>query len=345
MRGGRGARQAFLGSRRRIRGLNPTSLPKEEESQRVNRSTSDRAGAVAGESKAQANDSGGCLVHYAAAPWRASPRGLQGQYGCPERAGLQHTSVAHSATQTALTRPPITHAAAMAGGPQWTVLFVFRTPRRGRLFHGGSCRHAAGTRTCGLGLAIGVFPLIFAAERPLVSCRAIPRPLSTRRVRASAPPPAPSSIAPPPPLLLRECVCSFQCAPALPFLLICALDIPYLQRPPPRLVPAPILHPHLQAPPRSPATAALIMYFPRSLALAGLATSLLPQALAQTWTSCNPLNQTDCPNNPALSTNATFHWNKTRTDSDLWNSTAGDVDFTTVGKASNPPKSLSHALC
>lgn len=206
MRGGRGARQAFLGSRRRIRGLNPTSLPKEEESQTVNRSTSDRAGAVAGESKAQANDSGGCLVHYAAAPWRASPRGLQGQYGCPERAGLQHTSVARSAMQTTLTRPLITHAAAMAGGPQWTVLFVFRTPRRGRLFHGGSCRHAAGTRTCGLGLAIGVFPLIFAAERPLVSCRAIPRPLSTRRVRASAPPPAPSSIAPPPPLLLRECL-------------------------------------------------------------------------------------------------------------------------------------------
>ncbi|EKG16816.1 Glycoside hydrolase family 16 [Macrophomina phaseolina MS6] len=73
------------------------------------------------------------------------------------------------------------------------------------------------------------------------------------------------------------------------------------------------------------------MYFPRSCALVALATSLLPQALAQTWTSCNPLNQTDCPNNPALSTNATFHWNKTRTDSDLWNSTAGDVDFTTTG--------------
>lgn len=73
------------------------------------------------------------------------------------------------------------------------------------------------------------------------------------------------------------------------------------------------------------------MYLPHSLALLGAAASLVPQVLAQTWTTCNPLNQTGCPDNAALGTNATFHWNKTRTDDDLWNSTAGTIDFTTTG--------------
>lgn len=77
------------------------------------------------------------------------------------------------------------------------------------------------------------------------------------------------------------------------------------------------------------------MYLSRSFALSGLAATLLPQALAQTWTSCNPLNTT-CDNNPALGTNATFHWNKTQADSDLWTKTAGTIDFTTRGSPRTP---------
>ncbi|KAF2083911.1 glycoside hydrolase family 16 protein [Saccharata proteae CBS 121410] len=68
-----------------------------------------------------------------------------------------------------------------------------------------------------------------------------------------------------------------------------------------------------------------------ALALLGLASSLLPQAFAQTWTSCNPLNQTDCPVDAAFGTNATFSFNETSADSAIWNTTAGTVDYTSTG--------------
>ena len=48
--------------------------------------------------------------------------------------------------------------------------------------------------------------------------------------------------------------------------------------------------------------------------------SVLPTALAQTSTSCNPLNQTGCPYMEALGGNATFLWNETGIPSDgkIW---------------------------
>jgi len=59
--------------------------------------------------------------------------------------------------------------------------------------------------------------------------------------------------------------------------------------------------------------------------------ALLPAAFAQTWTSCNPLNSTKCPNDQALGGNATFQWNNTAADSKIWNTTNGNVQFTTLG--------------
>ena len=51
-------------------------------------------------------------------------------------------------------------------------------------------------------------------------------------------------------------------------------------------------------------------------------SSLLSTAVAQTFTSCNPLNAT-CPNDPALSTNQTWHFDSTPGDSKIWNVTNG----------------------
>jgi beta-glucanase (GH16 family) len=51
----------------------------------------------------------------------------------------------------------------------------------------------------------------------------------------------------------------------------------------------------------------------KSFALSAIAAlaALLPTALAQTHTNCNPLNTTGCPSMQALGTNATFLFNKT----------------------------------
>ncbi|KAF2493907.1 extracellular cell wall glucanase Crf1 [Lophium mytilinum] len=62
-----------------------------------------------------------------------------------------------------------------------------------------------------------------------------------------------------------------------------------------------------------------------------LVAALLPAAFAQTWTACNPLNSTGCPTNPALGGNATFLWNTTSADSNVWNTTNGKVQYTPAG--------------
>jgi len=50
-----------------------------------------------------------------------------------------------------------------------------------------------------------------------------------------------------------------------------------------------------------------------TLSAVALLATLLPTALAQTHTDCNPLNTTGCPDMPALGGNATFNFN------DTWN--------------------------
>ncbi|KAF2006480.1 glycoside hydrolase family 16 protein [Amniculicola lignicola CBS 123094] len=60
-------------------------------------------------------------------------------------------------------------------------------------------------------------------------------------------------------------------------------------------------------------------------ALAVLA-GLLPTALAQTHTDCNPLNTTGCPDMPALGGNYTFDFNKTMSEKIWTESNQGSVD-------------------
>ncbi|KAL6720314.1 hypothetical protein ACLMJK_002235 [Lecanora helva] len=51
-------------------------------------------------------------------------------------------------------------------------------------------------------------------------------------------------------------------------------------------------------------------------------------AAAQTWTSCNPLNQTNCPGDTALGVaNATFDFTKATARDDVWNTTAGSITY------------------
>ncbi len=65
----------------------------------------------------------------------------------------------------------------------------------------------------------------------------------------------------------------------------------------------------------------LILYF-------SLLSAVIAPAAAQTWTNCNPLNQTDCPSNTALGmSNATFDFTKSSAQSNLWNITAGDIVY------------------
>jgi hypothetical protein len=71
---------------------------------------------------------------------------------------------------------------------------------------------------------------------------------------------------------------------------------------------------------------------------------LAPLALAQTFTSCNPMERTDCPADPALGTNTTFNWTGgVMADSKIWNTTAGKMDwqddgahFTIHGEGDSP---------
>lgn len=70
---------------------------------------------------------------------------------------------------------------------------------------------------------------------------------------------------------------------------------------------------------------------------------LLPQIVApQTWTSCNPLNRTDCPTDVALGTNHTFDFTTSQAGSS-WNTTAGNIvygangaEFTIRDKGDSP---------
>ncbi|KAI4225418.1 MAG: hypothetical protein L6R40_008366 [Gallowayella cf. fulva] len=57
-----------------------------------------------------------------------------------------------------------------------------------------------------------------------------------------------------------------------------------------------------------------------------LSTFVAPPVVAQTWTACNPLNTTDCPHDPALSTNHTFDF-LTSTAGSTWNTTAGALTY------------------
>lgn len=60
--------------------------------------------------------------------------------------------------------------------------------------------------------------------------------------------------------------------------------------------------------------------------------SLLATALAQTFTSCNPLNRTDCPPNTALGiSNYTIDFTKSIMSDKVWNVTAGKIDFNDPG--------------
>lgn len=69
--------------------------------------------------------------------------------------------------------------------------------------------------------------------------------------------------------------------------------------------------------------------------LFSLATLLLyaaTRAVAQTYTSCNPLNETDCPSDPALGTSTYFNFTGMQSaDSKIWNTTAGTVNWGDYG--------------
>lgn len=59
--------------------------------------------------------------------------------------------------------------------------------------------------------------------------------------------------------------------------------------------------------------------------LTALCALLITLTSAQTFTSCNPLNRTDCPVDPALSTNTTLNLTSGNFPTALWNTTAGVV--------------------
>ncbi|KAL8721243.1 MAG: hypothetical protein Q9225_002020 [Loekoesia sp. 1 TL-2023] len=62
------------------------------------------------------------------------------------------------------------------------------------------------------------------------------------------------------------------------------------------------------------------------LFLLTLLTTLTAPVAAQTWTSCNPLNTTDCPTDPALGTNHTYDFT-TSSAGNTWNTTAGAITY------------------
>jgi len=72
------------------------------------------------------------------------------------------------------------------------------------------------------------------------------------------------------------------------------------------------------------------------------AAALISPAIAQTWTTCNPLNAT-CPNDPALGLNHTFYFNESSTVTNSYNITAGALvygdngtEFTVNSKGDSP---------
>lgn len=82
-----------------------------------------------------------------------------------------------------------------------------------------------------------------------------------------------------------------------------------------------------------------------SLALSAVAllSALLPTTLAQTYTSCNPLNTTGCPDMPALGGNTTFKFNTSLYDEHWTQPNQGKIDWNengatfTVAKSGDSP--------
>jgi hypothetical protein len=64
------------------------------------------------------------------------------------------------------------------------------------------------------------------------------------------------------------------------------------------------------------------------ISLVGL-LSLIAPAVAQTWTSCNPLNTTTCPTDKALGQTHMFDF--TQTNGGGWNTTAGIINYDDMG--------------
>ena len=65
--------------------------------------------------------------------------------------------------------------------------------------------------------------------------------------------------------------------------------------------------------------------------LAFTTTFLLTLASAQTFTSCNPLNSTNCPIDNALGTNHTWDFTTGQADTTSWNVTDGTISYGTNG--------------
>ena len=72
-----------------------------------------------------------------------------------------------------------------------------------------------------------------------------------------------------------------------------------------------------------------------AVSAAALLAAVVPTALAQTHTLCNPLNTTGCPDMQALGGNATFYWNKTGipTGGKVWEKqNQGSIDWSEDAK-------------
>ncbi len=61
------------------------------------------------------------------------------------------------------------------------------------------------------------------------------------------------------------------------------------------------------------------------------ATFLFTFTTAQTFTSCNPLNSTNCPVDTALGTNHTWDFTTGQADTTSWNTTDGAITYGTNG--------------
>ncbi|KAL8708928.1 MAG: hypothetical protein Q9220_006260 [cf. Caloplaca sp. 1 TL-2023] len=71
----------------------------------------------------------------------------------------------------------------------------------------------------------------------------------------------------------------------------------------------------------------------RSSLLPLLLSFFTPFVSSQTWTTCNPLNTTTCPPNPALSTTHTFSFTNSTAADPIWNTTAGSLSYTPTSGA------------
>ena len=65
----------------------------------------------------------------------------------------------------------------------------------------------------------------------------------------------------------------------------------------------------------------------------GLLSAVISSAVAQTWTSCNPLNSTTCSTDTALGMNYTFDFTQNSASPAIWNTTAGTINYGVNGAA------------